>query len=730
MPSGSDQPRPEIPTATSVDRLDSWKEIAAFLGRDVRTVQRWEKHAGLPVHRHAESRLRTAFAYRSELDAWWQMQRATIESNPGGEQPQTPALTSADRSMLSIAIVAGAGVVLAAIGGAVVWTPSDPSPGQPIAVLLTRFDDLAGDPALAEFLEAAVATQIESHPKLEVVAPGRLDSALRLMRRDPATPVTATIGQEIAVRDGRIRFVLTGRLHRLESRYFLDLQVVEPTDGRVCLRRQSSSPSRESLRARVEAEAPAFLDEAWSIARLPGNSKRLERVTTSSFAALRLYTAAVQAGTRRQWQAAELLARRALAADDEFAAAYALVGWALRQQGQPARVCLPLLERAVHLSGWTTEQESYVISGAFHTISDNYPAAVAPYEALLRLQPESRTAQDLLIDAYTRAGRVKEAVELSTARAEANPGDFYATIRAAHALTIWHRDTTRAAAFIQRSEQLATPDARADRPTWGAWLSVLPVFVNWMNADIHAALERLAAIERTVDTRLGRERDALATMVGFAYLALGRIEEAERAFRQASSPMRQLGLATLALSLGRDAQARQWLLQVAQHSQAQPALFASAGLVSEAERGLEASFRLEHAAGIAEATRGLIASRTGRTDAAITSLQRATDLLRFSGELEYFLAADELARIRARRGEIDGAIRVLSDAHAQRARTYGAAQWTGSFWSRLNTDLAALYRRQGQHVEAERIDNLLRELLAEADVRHPLVRPVSAAEVR
>jgi hypothetical protein len=32
------------------DFLGSWKEIAAYLGRDVRTVQRWEKKEGLPVH--------------------------------------------------------------------------------------------------------------------------------------------------------------------------------------------------------------------------------------------------------------------------------------------------------------------------------------------------------------------------------------------------------------------------------------------------------------------------------------------------------------------------------------------------------------------------------------------------------------------------------------------------------------------------------------------------------
>ena len=36
----------------ALDRLDSWKEIAAYLHRDVTTVQRWEKREGMPVHRH------------------------------------------------------------------------------------------------------------------------------------------------------------------------------------------------------------------------------------------------------------------------------------------------------------------------------------------------------------------------------------------------------------------------------------------------------------------------------------------------------------------------------------------------------------------------------------------------------------------------------------------------------------------------------------------------------
>jgi aromatic ring hydroxylase len=53
------------------DRLDSWKEIAAYLRRSVRCAQRWEKNERLPILRHRHSHGATVFAYRWELDEWW-----------------------------------------------------------------------------------------------------------------------------------------------------------------------------------------------------------------------------------------------------------------------------------------------------------------------------------------------------------------------------------------------------------------------------------------------------------------------------------------------------------------------------------------------------------------------------------------------------------------------------------------------------------------------------------
>src|ERR1022692_1227927 len=60
------------------DRLDAWKEIAAYLKKEVRTVQRWEKSLDLPVRRLAHGKQGSVFAYKSELDAWWQLSQSKL----------------------------------------------------------------------------------------------------------------------------------------------------------------------------------------------------------------------------------------------------------------------------------------------------------------------------------------------------------------------------------------------------------------------------------------------------------------------------------------------------------------------------------------------------------------------------------------------------------------------------------------------------------------------------
>jgi hypothetical protein len=56
-------------------RLDAWKEIAVYLDREVRTAQRWEKHEGLPVHRHFHAKASSVYAFKHEVDAWLHRRR-------------------------------------------------------------------------------------------------------------------------------------------------------------------------------------------------------------------------------------------------------------------------------------------------------------------------------------------------------------------------------------------------------------------------------------------------------------------------------------------------------------------------------------------------------------------------------------------------------------------------------------------------------------------------------
>jgi len=52
----------------SGERLDGWKQIAAYLKRNVRTVQRWERSEQFPVHRQLHRKLGSVFAFKGELD--------------------------------------------------------------------------------------------------------------------------------------------------------------------------------------------------------------------------------------------------------------------------------------------------------------------------------------------------------------------------------------------------------------------------------------------------------------------------------------------------------------------------------------------------------------------------------------------------------------------------------------------------------------------------------------
>lgn len=107
-------------------RVDSWKSIAAYLDRDVRTVERWAKERGLPVRRTPGTKGHRVFAFPDELDAWLTGQCFV----------QTDELARAERrTVFSVRVLAPVAILVAVAALAVMLaTRHDVGPVQSLSV--------------------------------------------------------------------------------------------------------------------------------------------------------------------------------------------------------------------------------------------------------------------------------------------------------------------------------------------------------------------------------------------------------------------------------------------------------------------------------------------------------------------------------------------------------------------------------------------------------------------
>jgi len=149
----SDSPprHPDPPSSLSGDRLDSWKEIAVYLRRDIKTVQRWEKREGMPVHRHLHDKIGSVFAFRTELDDWARNRRLRAQEPPlpaGGESqkvsgPPLPDGRVARWQWAFTAVLAALGIGLAVALTIQRFTRADDNPlASARFVQLTDFNGL------------------------------------------------------------------------------------------------------------------------------------------------------------------------------------------------------------------------------------------------------------------------------------------------------------------------------------------------------------------------------------------------------------------------------------------------------------------------------------------------------------------------------------------------------------------------------------------------------------
>ncbi|MGC2183535.1 MAG: tetratricopeptide repeat protein [Terriglobales bacterium] len=204
------------------DRLDSWKQIAAHLKRDVTTVQRWEKREGMPVHRHLHDRMGSVYAFSSELDAWAQSRRLRLEEEEKELRAEPPADEEADvrptrTSRAPLWLVLGGVAVLAFIAFTyVMLRGSAGHTTQPkiTSLAVLPLDNLSGDPAqeyLADEMTEELCGRLARIHDLRVVS---RTSVMRFKGAKLSVPeIARTLGVDALVEGSVIRQGSRIRVH-------------------------------------------------------------------------------------------------------------------------------------------------------------------------------------------------------------------------------------------------------------------------------------------------------------------------------------------------------------------------------------------------------------------------------------------------------------------------------------------------------------------------------------
>jgi tetratricopeptide (TPR) repeat protein len=261
--------------------LQSWKDISAYLGRDVRTCRRWEEHLGLPVHRLNGSPKARVMAYKDEIDRWLEMK---FHEHDGEKAPAPdPAPARSLRLPPSLEFlrrwyVAATLVALLTIGvlgwrtignGRPRYVPTASLP----AVAVLPFVNGTGDDGL-NYLREAIPDHLirdlqQSHEHLTVFSFDIVADAVRKLGLEPGAPLTPGDLAVVSARTGAGWF-LVGYLSRSGPKLRLDYE----------LREAKASASAASLRTDhipgTEAELPVMED------RLADGVRRAFGVPTSS----------------------------------------------------------------------------------------------------------------------------------------------------------------------------------------------------------------------------------------------------------------------------------------------------------------------------------------------------------------------------------------------------------------------------------------------------------------
>ncbi len=311
MAVGKPQSPPEPFESPRTEKLDSWKEIAAYLKRDESTVRRWEKE-GLPVHRHTHKRKATVYAHKSEIDVWW---------NDGhGRLELTETATSCRR--WRVVWWAAAALMLLAVGlgfsmaGVRDRLLGRPKAGEITSIAVLPLKNLSGDPAqeyFADGMTEALITELGKISALQVISHQSV-----LAYRQTAEPLP-----QIA-RELKVNALLEGTAVRSGSKVRITVNVLQAVPERH-LWAESYEFDQQDILA-VQGEVARGVARQIRVKLMPQEQARLatsHRVDPEAYEAYLLGRAySYKAMTRTSWARAKEYFEKAVEKDPSYAPAY------------------------------------------------------------------------------------------------------------------------------------------------------------------------------------------------------------------------------------------------------------------------------------------------------------------------------------------------------------------------------------------------------------------------
>ena len=641
----------------------------------------------------------------------------------------------------------GTSIALVLTATLAVWKNAADSPRRRLAfeprdlVLITRFQNDTGEQVFDGAIEYGLQRALQESDVVGLVPIQRVHDTLQLMKQPLDTVVDSRVGREIAIRDGGIKAVLSGRVARLGDQYVLTAQLIEPSDGAVVATEIEQAWGRTDVIAALSRLANRFRAALGEhLPRLRGVSARPEPGTTRSLTALQLSNRAYELGRDGQWKASLAVAREVVRDDPQFASGWIWLAWALHFSGpqppSPGPVPLEITQavgRAQQLIEGAPQWEQLWIEGSAHFLKENYAAAIPPLTALLELRPDHYFGALYLNRALMHFGRRGEASRLFAQVSDLRPMDPVASSGAAASLLAATRDEAVARPYVERTSQIIQQAGGALDHSWPAlWIDLFEAFCDWRRRDALSAARRIDAIvEHYVH---GPIHDSAVFAAGHFYLGLGRIDRGEEILLMRKHPFfRELHTAEIPTMRGDLQELRARLHRLHRFPNYSPRIqaYIDAGLLSEARRFLAVQPRNALQQTFATIARGRLAQIDGHLEQAAQLLAEGLSRVPPANNFgEYHTACRHLFETLSLLGRPAEAMAQLETCVAQEPflQEIGSGWFVPTRWLDNRLMLADEYRKRGRIQEAVALEADVRLLLAAADGNHPLVQKLNARQ--